>query len=413
MNSKQILFVDFLSSKRIETLQAAKKLGYKLALAAPNLPEAAREYVDRFIEIDLNNSSELLTKLKIEHEKEAFNGVVSFWDRHVETVAEIARGLGLNGNTLLAAACTRNKLLMRQTLKDHDVAIPKFHSVKTLMDLNAAAEHLGFPFILKPVSGCSSKGIFRIDEASSLDNIFDQICEVTQPSRDAMFAYNSGEYIAESMMIGDEYSVEGIADGKEIKFAGITKKWIEEQHFHEVQHVFPAELEKNLEKDIFNLAGKALTSVGFENSAFHLEVMVTEGGPKVVEINGRLGGDFITTHLVPLGRGVDIIEETLKVALGEIVNLTPKWEKTAAVRFMISDIEGKVESWDGEKEAKDSDGIRSLYIERKVGELVRLPPEKYGEVRLAALIGQSNSQDDVIKKVTKGIGLLKPRLQNI
>ena len=38
--------------------------------------------------------------------------------------------------------------------------------------------------------------------------------------------------------------------------------------------------------------------------------MVTSEGPKIVEIGARLGGDFITSHLVKYATGIDIIEDT-------------------------------------------------------------------------------------------------------
>ena len=48
---------------------------------------------------------------------------------------------------------------------------------------------------------------------------------------------------------------------------------------------------------------------------------MTPDGPKIVEIGARLGGDNITTHLVPLSTGVDMVECCIRIALGEKPNL--------------------------------------------------------------------------------------------
>lgn len=51
-------------------------------------------------------------------------------------------------------------------------------------------------------------------------------------------------------------------------------------------------------------------ALSIESGPSHTEIMVTSEGPKIVEIGARLGGDFITSHLVKYATGIDIIEDT-------------------------------------------------------------------------------------------------------
>ena len=48
----------------------------------------------------------------------------------------------------------------------------------------------------------------------------------------------------------------------------------------------------------------------------HVEMIVTAQGPKMVELGARMGGDCITTHLVPLSTGIDMVKATIDISLG-------------------------------------------------------------------------------------------------
>jgi biotin carboxylase len=60
---------------------------------------------------------------------------------------------------------------------------------------------------------------------------------------------------------------------------------------------------------------------GLDACAFHAEIMWTEQGYRMIEVNGRIGGDLIHTHLVPPGSGIDLIEAAYRAVLGDTVGL--------------------------------------------------------------------------------------------
>ena len=61
---------------------------------------------------------------------------------------------------------------------------------------------------------------------------------------------------------------------------------------------------------------------------------MTEEGAKIVELAARLGGDFITSRLVPLPTGIDMVGASVLLATGEVPELTPKWDRGAAIHFI-------------------------------------------------------------------------------
>lgn len=399
MAKKQILFLDLPNPKRARALQVAKSLGYRLALASQTLSDSARPYVDRWIQIDPGDTQALRECLRKEHAFDPFHGVISFLDRYVEPMALISIDLGIPGNTLKAARATRDKAFMRDLLEIHQVPRPRFRRVSTLEELKEAGVHVGFPLIFKPVGGASSKAIFKVTESSELPWVFKLMQETATPEKDALFKDCKGQYLAEEFMIGREYSVEGVAENGRYRIAGVTEKWTTPDNFTETQHLFPARLNPQDEERMRSVTEAALRAIGFQVGGFHVELMLTSEGPKIVEINGRLGGDFITTHLVQLGRGIEILGEALKATVGDPVDLSAKVEKASSVKFMIAQKEGQIQSWKGIESARRTTGIVDIVIDREVGSLVRLPPKKYGEFRLAALISQGESPKEALASV--------------
>lgn len=78
----------------------------------------------------------------------------------------------------------------------------------------------------------------------------------------------------------------------------------------------------------------AVNAIGIQNGPSHTEIKVTKDGPKVVELGARLGGDNITTHLVPLSTGVNLVECCIHVALGETPDFNSKIKKASAIRYL-------------------------------------------------------------------------------
>ncbi|AUH51728.1 carbamoyl-phosphate synthase large subunit [Chromobacterium sp. ATCC 53434] len=407
---KQILVIDFVTPKRKNTLLTAKEMGLSIALAAKSLSDEIADYVDRFIEVDPEDTDALLAVLEREHRRQKFDGVITLWDRYVEPCALIAERLDLPGNTPATAAKTRSKFLTRLALDEKQVPQPRFRMVKTLADLIQAAEHVGYPFIFKPVGACSSRGIFKVERKQDLPSVYQQMVAVSSDPNDKMFQFYAGEFLAEEYMQGHEFSVEGVASFGQLHIAGITEKWTTTDNFTETQHLFPARLSDASRAAMLDVSTRALEAIGFRQGAFHVELMNTAEGPKIVEINGRLGGDFITTHLVPLGLGIDISAFAFRAAIGEQVDLSKRFDKHASVKFLIAETEGVLETWSGREEALAAPGVRELFIERGEGASVTLPPKKYGEFRLAAVIAQGERADETLARVEHAVGLLKPSI---
>jgi len=120
-------------------------------------------------------------------------------------------------------------------------------------------------------------------------------------------------------------------------------------------------------KKIKDLACRAVKAVGINDGPAHVEIMLTKDGPKMVELGARMGGDCITTHLVPLSTGIDMIKATMDICLGEEPDIQPRFEKGSAIRFFHVPC-GTITAIEGIEDAKKIHGVQEISFTKTVGE---------------------------------------------
>ena len=110
-------------------------------------------------------------------------------------------------------------------------------------------------------------------------------------------------------------------------------------------------------------------SRSINNGPAHVEIMLTDRGPKMIELGARMGGDCITTHLVPLSTGIDMVKATIQIALGEKSSIAPKFDKGAAIRY-LKETKGIIKNISGVDIVNKIDGIKQVVLTKTVGDIV-------------------------------------------
>ena len=76
-------------------------------------------------------------------------------------------------------------------------------------------------------------------------------------------------------------------------------------------------LDEGMIEKIKKVSEHALDSLQIENGAAHIELKIDGDDIKIVEIGGRMGGDFIGSDLVPLSTGYDFVKAVIDVSLDQ------------------------------------------------------------------------------------------------
>lgn len=298
--------------------------------------------------------------------KHQINGVMTLAsDMPMRTVAAIVKEMGLVGIDESTALKATDKAEMRQALKENNVPVPIFFRAETKSEyLNAIKQlkELGHKCIVKPVDNSGSRGIVLLTEFED-----EAVCRAYDYSKQYS---RSGAIMVEEFMEGAEVSVETLSIDGVCHVIQITDKVTNgAPYFVEIGHSQPSQLPGQIKKRISEIAIAANHAVGIKNGPSHTEIKVTKSGPQIVEIGARLGGDNITTHLVPLSTGVNMVESCIRIAIGEIPEIKSKLDKAAAIRYIVTK-SGVIQSISGINEAKKIPGISQISIVHGVGEKV-------------------------------------------
>lgn len=206
-------------------------------------------------------------------------------------------------------------------------------------------------------------------------------------------------------MEGPEVSVEALTYNGATHVLAITDKVTTgSPRFVEMGHSQPSTLNEEQQKQIESITKRAVKAVGIDFGPTHTEVIVTNNGPKIVEIGARMGGDNITTHLVPLSTGIDMVGACINIALGLPPDISRRTNFGSAIRYLRVK-SGVIKSINGIEEAKAIDGIKDIYINKVVG-------EKVDEIlnstnRIGYVIAQGDNASHAISICEKALSKIK------
>ncbi len=109
--SKHVLFVHAMYPHKLPAYQAARRLGYRLTVVGPELPDWAAPFVDAHIAAGTDAAvlTDTVRLLAQHHARDPFDGVVTYWDHGVVACATIGTALGLPATSPAAAERVRNR----------------------------------------------------------------------------------------------------------------------------------------------------------------------------------------------------------------------------------------------------------------------------------------------------------------
>lgn len=296
--------------------------------------------------------------------KHQIDGIMTLaTDMPMRSVAAVAKAMGLVGIDEETALKATNKVEMRKALQAGGVPIPKFIKVSNEEEYREAVKQFNVPFIVKPADNSGSRGIFEVIDFTN-EKLIKKAYDYSKPHS------RVGDVVVEEYMRGLEVSVETLSVDGVCHVIQITDKLTTgAPHYVEMGHSQPTVHDSEMAFRIAEVAKIANKAIGIKNGPSHTEIIITSEGPKIVEIGARLGGDNITTHLVPLSTGIDMVECCIKIALGEKPDMKAKWSKGSAIRYFEQKA-GIIKSIEGIEQAEKVRGIQQISIIHGVGEKV-------------------------------------------
>ena len=322
--------------------------------------------------------------------KERVDGVVHICSEvSMYAMGRINEELGLKGIDLGTAIRATNKEKMRRAFEAAGAPSPRSIGAYTLEDALGAAEAIGLPLIVKPSRNSGSRGVSRLTAADGRDEIARAFEYALGESRDP-------SVVVEEYVEGPEFSVEILAwDGRPHVLAVTDKETTGTPHFVETGHCEPSRQGDDIRQAIENAAIQGVRALGIDWSAVHAEIKLSPRGPVIIEVGARMGGDFITTELVPRSTGIDMTEGTINLALGREPDLKPRHEPQGASIRYLTPPAGRVVSIEGVERARQMPGVRILTLDVAPGDLV--PEMKSSLTRVGHVIAEGKTANQAVR----------------
>lgn len=322
-------------------VKKAKEMGLEVHCFAWAEGAVCKELADYFYPISIVEKEEIL---KICHEV-GIDGICTIAsDVAAPTVAYVANQMNLVGNNYEAAVRANNKYQMRKAFMKAGVPCPKFMMVTpdTLHtpEVIDGLREFQYPMITKPSDRSGSLGVTKI-------MIPAEFYPAVELAMEKSFKHQA---MVEEFIEGREISVEFISyNGKHYPLQITDKVTTEAPHFVELEHHQPSTLSEEMFATIYDNTKTALDALGLTNGASHAEYKITEDGRiAIMEIGGRMGGDFIGSDLVRLSTGYDFVKGVIDVALGEFTEPVKTLNMCSGVYFLCKETEAlkeTIENW--------------------------------------------------------------------
>jgi biotin carboxylase len=350
---------------------------YRVSAVLPVEPTWQRPYLDSWRVAELGEADAVAAAVA---ELTGPESGLMTWDETVlEVTAEAAEKLSLPHMSARAAARCRDKLRTRELLDDAGLPAVRYGLAHSADEAERLAASLGLPVVVKPRALAGSVGVALARDPEAVRGAF----ELAAGAAFGTLPTGHG-VLVEEFLEGPEISVDSVVRGRDVACVHVARKRLGfAPHFEEVGHLVDDWTGEPWADEVRALVTAAHHALGVELGVTHAEIRLTTAGPRLVELNGRLGGDLIPLA-GRLSTGIDLVVAAAELALGRAPELTPLHRRACEVRFAYPPHDGTVRAL-ALADAAAVAGIEHAGALAEPGTVLLLPPRQ-AIPRLAVLM---------------------------
>jgi biotin carboxylase len=361
------VYREYLMASAAERARAA---GLGLWLINGTKPTWQSEYVEGTTVVNTFDHELLVTTARELAARRQVVGVLCWDEPQVLPSAWIADELGVPGLGIEGVQGCRDKYRTRRLLTEAGFHQPTAAMVYTADWAPTAAERIGYPVVVKPRALGASIGVKLAADKAELVRAFD-IANAAGLVGDEPYR---GGALVEEYVTGAEISVDAaVYKGEYLPMFVARKQTGLHPYFEELGHVVDATDPLLTDPELIDMLTAAHRILGVDFGITHTEVKLTEHGPLIVEVNGRLGGDLIP-YLGKLATGIDAGEVLVDVLSGHRPNLDVSRAAVAGIRFGYPETDCVVREINVPTQAP---GLVEAEAMVEPGTELRLPPGGY------------------------------------
>jgi biotin carboxylase len=293
------------------------------------------------------------------------DGMVTFSEYQLAETARLAAALSLPFHAEEVIPALTDKLVQRQVLAQAGVQATGCMVIRD--DPREALSKVGVPAVIKPRAGAGSLHTTRVDTQEEF-----LAMTAARPPGVEMIAEQllGGDPEAAGPFWGDYVSVESVHTPAGSRQVCITGKFALAEPFRETGMLLPATLSEETASAVLALEAAAITALGVRHGITHTEIKLTPDGPRIIEVNGRLGG--YVPEILKRATGINLVRAAIQAALGREPTIAEPRYRDVTYQYVLTPpaVTGRLVSMQGLAEVEALPGVRTVAVNARPGQLV-------------------------------------------
>ena len=272
-----------------------------------SLPQDTKRYMHGYLQVPrIMDEDDVMARATAWLRGTPIDRVLANWEPLVILAARIREAWGIPGMSVDAVTGFRDKQLMKERVRAAGLRVPRSTRARTVTEVRAAAEEIGYPLVVKPIAGAGSADTYRCGSRAELEDVLQKMGNVPEVSCE--------EYIE-----GEEFTFDTVSIGGVPAYMNVAQYLPKPLEARSYEWISPCvitvrDLDQPKIKIGVDLGKKVLKALGMGDGFTHMEWFLTPKGEAVFgEIGCRPGGACIVDQMNYTG-DIDLFREWARVS---------------------------------------------------------------------------------------------------
>jgi carnosine synthase len=311
LKGKNILMIGGGGYSKLNIFEFANQVGINIILVDSDPQHFAVSYSRQFFNIDIDDHTKdienALAIVEVVHKHHTpIDGVVTFWEDNVPLSSLVASFLGKPTNSYQSASIAKSKFLTHKKILSVKPDQPyheargfsngvEVFNLKDVADVYKVPRHY-YPLVIKLDTGSASFGVEVIQTEEELIARYEEYKSYIQTATQygAGLSFNYQIFVTPYLQ-GSEHDVDIIMFDGELVAGYVTDNGPTVPTLcKEMTEIMPSLLDREKQENLIHSAWKACHDIGLKDGVFCVDVIYTPLGVKILEINARMGGFYVS-----------------------------------------------------------------------------------------------------------------------
>jgi biotin carboxylase len=253
-----------------------------------SLPRSLKQHLHDYLQVPkLLDENDVVDRVHAWMRGRSVDRVLANWEVMVMTAARLRERFGVPGMSVNAVNGFRDKQLMKDRVAAAGLRVPRSVRVRTATDAREGAAMMGYPLVLKPISGAGSADTYEVRSDQELEAALGRMHHVVEASLEEFI--EGEEFTFDTVCINGKPAFANVAQYLPKPLVARTNEWISPVI------VTVRELAQPVLAQGIRLGEQVLGALGMGDGFTHMEWFRKPNGEVVFgEIGCRPGG----AHLV-------------------------------------------------------------------------------------------------------------------